>query len=237
MVKIRYSELQSGLHVSTSGQGWRTVIYLKPGLTTAERRAALIRVRSSSRMGHGPDLPPLGLAIALGTDALRTIAGNGLAAMRRHPVLLLPPLILLVSTGIVFVLMSFVTLTVPQHLQQAAGPPTGHRSRPAPTQVVGTDPGSHTDQEVSAPGTHGQGHGSHGGHGGSSPRPTLTPSTSPSSISSPPPGSSSSSPSPSPSTISQSPTPDPTPTPSPSPTPSSSSTCLQLGPLGLCVSL
>jgi hypothetical protein len=51
------------------------------------------------------------MAVAVSADRLRTTAGNGLAAMRGHPLLLLPPLILLVSAAIVFVLMSFVTVT------------------------------------------------------------------------------------------------------------------------------
>jgi hypothetical protein len=115
MVKIRYSELPAGLHVRAESRGRDTVIYLLPGLTPAQRRAALIRVRSSSRVGQGPRLPAASMALAIGTDRLRTTVTNGAAAMRGHPVLLLPPLVLLVSSAIVFVLMSFVTLTVPQH--------------------------------------------------------------------------------------------------------------------------
>src|ERR1700723_3335145 len=115
MVKIRYSELPAGLHVRAEARGRDTVIYLLPGLTPAQRRAALIRVRSSSRMGHGPRLPAASMAMAVGADRLRPTVPNGAAARRGPPVLLLPPLILLVSGAIVFVLMSFVTLTVHEH--------------------------------------------------------------------------------------------------------------------------
>jgi hypothetical protein len=239
MVKIRYSELPSGLHVSSSGQGRRAIIYLKPGLTPAERRAALIRVRSSGRMGHGPALPPLSMALAIGVDRVLTIARNGAAAMRRHPVLLLPPLILVVSTGIVFILMSFVTL-VP-HLSQAAGSSEGP-GRPKPAvQASGTSPDSPGDQQ--AAGGSGNSGAGHDGHGGPSPRTSATASTAPSRIQSPAPGSSGSTdPSPTPSSsTSGTPTPDPStsPSPSPSPSPSSSSsgTCIVVGPLGLCVTL
>jgi hypothetical protein len=132
MVKIRYTELPSGLHVSASTHGRRTIIYLKPGLTPAERHAALIRVRSSGRMGHGPRLPALGMAAALSADWIRTTTRNGAAAMRSHPVLLLPPLILLVSTAIVFILMSFVTLTTAPHQPEAvATAPSSGGTTPA----------------------------------------------------------------------------------------------------------
>jgi hypothetical protein len=239
MVKIRYSELPSGLHVRAAGEGWRTIIYLQPGLTPAERRAALLRVRSSSRMGHGPAVPPLAMMLAIGADQIRTTVQNGLAAMRRHPVLLLPPLVLLVSTGIVFVLMSFVTFTVHAHEQPQAAPTSGLRSGPGrPGGQGGSDPGSAVPGQASAPGSQG---GGHARHGGPSPRTRPAPSPAPSSIRSPvpgPTGRSGSSPTPSP-TATQSPTPgvSPTPSPTPSPSASSSGTCLQLGPLGLCVTV
>lgn len=122
MVKIRYSELPSGLHVRAMKHGRHAIIYLKPGLTPAERHAALIRVRSGSRMGLGPQLHALGMAVAIGADWIGTTTRHGVAAVRRHRVLLIPPLVLLVSAAIVFVLMSLVTLTQ------------------APSRVAGTDP-------------------------------------------------------------------------------------------------
>jgi len=111
MTKIQYSELPTGLHVAVDKQGRQTVIYLLPGLTRAERRAALTRVRRSSRMGHGPDLPPLSLAVGVGADRLRTTVRTGAAAMRCHPVLL-PPLVL-VSIGLVFALVTFARQPIP----------------------------------------------------------------------------------------------------------------------------
>jgi hypothetical protein len=240
MAKIRYSELPAGLHVSATRHGRRTIIYLKPGLTPAERRAALVRVRSSGRMGHGPELPPLSMAVAVGSDRLRTTLRNGAAAMRSHPLLLLPPLVLLVSTAIVFVLMSFVTLTLHRHPSAA----TGQNPAPVsvqPTQHAGSrpgEPGSAGGHHGSGPGDPAGGQSSRSGHPGASPRPSGSgPQPTPPSISSPipdPSGSTGPSPTPTPST-SGLPTPDPT--PSPSPSPSSSGTCLQIGPLGLCVTL
>ncbi len=115
MVKIRYSELPAGLHVAVEADGRGAIIYLLPGLTPAQRRAALIRARSSARMGQGPPLPALGMAAAVAADRARTTFINGAAAMRRHPMLLLPPLIVLVSGALVVVLTSIVTLTIPSH--------------------------------------------------------------------------------------------------------------------------
>ena len=62
MIKIRYADLPGGLHVRVEARGKDTIIYLLPGLTVAQRRAALRRARSSARMGHGPRLPAPGVA-------------------------------------------------------------------------------------------------------------------------------------------------------------------------------
>jgi hypothetical protein len=123
MVKIRYSELPVGLHVTTESDGRHTVIYLLPGLTPAERRAALIRVRSSARMGQGPDLPATGMATAVVADRMRMTARTVGAAMRAHPMLLLPPLIALVAGVVALTLMSFVKLTADQSAGSAGPPP------------------------------------------------------------------------------------------------------------------
>jgi len=106
MVKIRYSELPSGLHVAATADREDTVVYLQPGLTTAQRRAALIRVRSSARVGHGPTLPRRDMARAIAADRLHTTAHIGAAAARRHPVLFLPPVIAVLLSAIVFMFMS-----------------------------------------------------------------------------------------------------------------------------------
>lgn len=235
MVKIRYSELPAGLHVNVEYHGRDTIIYLQPGLTAEQRRAALIRVRSGARMGHGPSLTAVGMVTAVSADKLRTTIRNGAAAMRGHPLLLLPPLILLVSGAIVFVLMSFVTLTVPHH-DGTSGTVPGVviGSRHAPSQHGGSG------QLSGRPG------GDHGAPGSSSPgpvggpgptesaTPTLSSAPSPTPTTTGPTSSRpvlSGSPSPAPSSPSASPTPDPTPSQSPG------TTCLQVGPLGLCLHL
>jgi hypothetical protein len=140
MVKIRYSDLPAGLHVIAESDRRGTVVYLLPGLTSAQRRAALGRVRSSSRMGQGPALPATAMAAAIAADRVRTTARTGAAAMRGHPVLFLPPLIAVVVSGIAFMLISAVPVTAATHDKAAASLPTlpvgsgspsvGHRHHP-----------------------------------------------------------------------------------------------------------
>jgi hypothetical protein len=228
MVKIRYSELRAGLHVQAESRGRDTVIYLLPGLTPAQRRAALIRVRSSSRVGQGPRLPAASMALAIGADRLRTTVTNGAAAMRGHPVLLLPPLVLLVSSAIVFVLMSFVTLTVPQHDRAQSSTPS-YVVRPGTRPAHGSSSRQPSGHLVLAPSSSGPGTSDHGRR----PQPTASPTPALSGSASPIPVLSGPSPTASPTSATPSPTPDPT----PSPSESQSGTCLKLGPLGLCLTL
>jgi hypothetical protein len=126
MVKIRYSELPAGLHVAAAADREGTVVYLQPGLTSAQRRAALVRVRSSARMGQGPTLPRPAMARAIAADRVRTNARIGLAAARRHPLLFLPPVIVLVVSAIVTVFMWIQPLTVANQGNDAAVLPTLH---------------------------------------------------------------------------------------------------------------
>jgi hypothetical protein len=110
MVKIRYAELPAGLHVVTEERDGCTVVYLQPGLTPPQRRAALTFARLSARIGHGASLPAIDLAFALATDRTRTTGRNFVAALRRHPVLLLP-LVAVVSGVIVVTMLSVVTVS------------------------------------------------------------------------------------------------------------------------------
>jgi hypothetical protein len=145
MVRIRYAELPAGLHVTTEANRGDTVVYLQPGLTPAQRRVALIRVRSSARMGQGPALPALAMARAVAADRVRTTTRIIAAAMRRHPMLFLPPLIVLLSSAAVFVLTSFVPLMVAQ-------PPKSANVLPAlrVDDRQATGPHGHPSQEATA---------------------------------------------------------------------------------------
>lgn len=213
MVKIRYAELPAGLHVTAAGYGRDTIVYLLPGLTPAQRRAALSRVRSSARMGYGPRLPGIAVARALAADRARMTARYAAAAMRGHPGLLLPR-IAGVSAAIVLALFSFVTLTThpadrpagsnlpatvstpgqygSQNLYQIARPPIDQRERTA------RDARQH--RRASRDGQAGYQYPSESGW--SSARPSRS---------------------------------DPWRAPAPDPSPTAHGKCIKLGPLGLCV--
>ena len=88
MIKIRYrdsNELSPGLHAAAERHGRSTTVYLLSGLTAAERRAALRRLRLSARMGYCPRLPAAQLALALLVDRIRTTIGQAGAVFRLHP--------------------------------------------------------------------------------------------------------------------------------------------------------
>ncbi len=213
MVKIRYAELPAGLHVVAESERRGTVVYLLPGLTPAQRRAALDRVRSSALMGQGPPLPALATAVAISADRMRTTIRTSAAALRGHPMLFLPPLMALASGAIVVMLMSFATLTV--------APPGNTNPGQVPT--LGIDGGAQA-----ADGAHGDpsartAHHHRGLAGPGRPHRHLPSARS---ATAPVPYSPGATPAPSPS---------PSPGQSGSPSPSPSGTCLKLGPLGLCV--
>jgi hypothetical protein len=113
MVKIRYSELPAGLHVATEAGDRCTVVYLKPGLTKAQRKDALTVARRTARFGHGPSLPALDMAFALAADRTRTSARIVTSAMRHHPLLLLPVVALVAGIIAAGVLASSVMVTAP----------------------------------------------------------------------------------------------------------------------------
>jgi hypothetical protein len=122
VVKIRYTELQAGLHVDARTRGRDTVVYLVPGLTAEQRRVALTRARSLGRLGHGPRLSAASLAMAVGVDRLKTTFSNGAAAVRGHPILLIPSVI--VMSGTLFAFVSLAALAF--HLPAASGAAVGN---------------------------------------------------------------------------------------------------------------
>jgi hypothetical protein len=234
LIKIRYAELPAGLHVRTEASGRSTIIYLLPGLSPAERRAALLRARRGADMGYGPPLPASGVAGAVMRDRIRHTMRNGALAFRAHPLLLVPPLIIVASGTLMYIMMSAVTFTI--RAPQAGGP------YPQPGAAVGARPGD----RPSGPGLPGSrvgaltgpsgpagGHSGHSGPGGGhhrrpSPPPGSSPTPTPS-------GSAPGSPPPTSGPPGRSPSPLPTGSPTPSPSPSP--TCLDIGPLGICLKL
>jgi hypothetical protein len=233
VIKIRYADLPAGLHIQAEARGRDTIIYLLPGLTAAQRQAALRRARSSGRMGQGPGLPVAGVLGAVVVDRMRTTVRNGAAAMRGHPAILVPPLVIVTSAAVAYILLVSVNIRI--HDPQAGGPGTG---TPIPAAIA--PPGSKADDPGARPGptsrsTRGQsqrpahkGSGSGKGSTGGSPSPSPTPS----------PVRSTPAPSPSPSAAA-----DPSPTAggvnstgSGSGSPGAGGLCLDPGPPGVCQS-
>jgi hypothetical protein len=138
LIKIRYSSLPTGLHVRAEARGRHTFIYLLPGLTPAQRRAAMHRVRSSARMGLGPKVSAAGFTRAMAADSVRTTIRNGGAAMRMHPALLLLPVVLLVSTVVAYALMVTVSVRIQPDTAGPGAVPV------APAQGAGTTGASRT---------------------------------------------------------------------------------------------
>jgi hypothetical protein len=252
LIKIRYADLPPGLHVRAEANGRHTIIYLLPGLTHAERRAALLRVRRSASMGHGPRLPASRVAAAVARNRITATTRNGAAAFRAHPLLLLPPVLVVASATLVYVMLSAVSITFPH-----AGPGQPGALAPAPGQARAR-PGSSTGDQggPQAPGgqagpgsgpASGSGPGSESGSPGSVPGGGVagsgSPAPDPPDPGSPDPGSSapaSAPPGSSPTAAASASAPSPTPTgapaaPSPSPSPSSG-VCLNLIVVGVCVS-
>jgi hypothetical protein len=234
VIKIRYSELQAGLHASATKEGRHTVIHLLPGLSPAERSSAIDRLRASAKVGHGPKLHAIPLAVALIADRIKQTTGNAVAAARLHPTGVAIPAVVLTSGAILYALLVTVSvnLGLPATSDLAIGPlpvaaaPVSSGNTP-PARVVGQpadpvrgsrltgDQGSGTKARPSR-------------HQKSSPAPsTGSPSTQPTT------GSSSTA-SPSPSSSGS-----PTPTPSPSPTGHhhhhGNSACLNLLLIRLCL--
>ena len=85
VIRIRYKDLAPGLHGKAECCGRRTTIFLVPGLTSAQRNAALRRLRQEARRRCGPQLPVPQLVIALAADRVRVAFGGTAAVVRLHP--------------------------------------------------------------------------------------------------------------------------------------------------------
>jgi hypothetical protein len=91
------------MHAEAERQQRDIVVYLLPGLTVAQRKAALRRLRQAGSRGYGPRLPLTQLATALAVDRMRSGVGNTAAAVRHHPVGMLLPTVLAGALLAVFV--------------------------------------------------------------------------------------------------------------------------------------
>ena len=257
MIYIRYSaDLRPGLNASAECGRRGTTIYMLPGLTPAQRRAALRRLRQQGRMGLGPRLPGRRLAVALALFRIRNMAARASAVFRVHPAGSAVPLLLLSACVSVFVLTSVSVRIVPP--QAAGGGPAGLGAppRPVPSGQLG-NPAPLQAQPVAAgvpaqPGTGaaGQSGGVAGQHSpalpswpgappgattsGSPPGGTTPPGpatgSSPATGTSPPSGTSSA-----PASGPPGPGSSPSASPVPSPTGNGGAVCVTLGPIQVCV--
>ena len=105
MIRIRYKDLSPGLHGKAEYCARGVTIYLLPGLTGKQRKAALRRLRQEASRGCGPALPLPQLTAALGADWVRMGLKNTAAVVRLHPVGSLLP------TGAAGALMTLFVLT------------------------------------------------------------------------------------------------------------------------------
>jgi hypothetical protein len=127
VIKIRYSDLPQGRHAHVHMAGRRPVIYLLPGLSSAQRRDALDRLIRTSRQGYGPRLWAPGVRFAVTRDVTKTTARNALAAVRCHPAGS-TALAALIAAGVICYAF-FVTVTV-RFTAHPAGPPVAAPSGP-----------------------------------------------------------------------------------------------------------
>jgi hypothetical protein len=246
VIRIQYADLPGGLHARAEARGRDTIVYLLPGLTVPQRRAALRRLRSSALVGHAPRLPGPGVTRAIVAARVRTNARNAVAALRMHPGILAPPIVVVALAAVAFVLLVPVPVGIAR--SAAGGPAKAFGGLPpgASEPLAGSGGGLAIGLRGGSPGG-----GSSRPAGGSSPagrtaKPGHSPSPSGSSSPSASPSSAGPSASPAPGrgiinpfgsdpSPSPSPSPSPTPTPSPSPTATPDSLCIGLGLIGLCL--
>jgi hypothetical protein len=107
------------LHARAEYAGRSTTVYLQPGLSGAQRAAALRRLRQEARMGCGPSLPCARLVVACAADWIWRGARQLAAIVRLHPVGTLLPALLITAMAGLFVLASIPAL--PQPAEQARG--------------------------------------------------------------------------------------------------------------------
>jgi hypothetical protein len=120
VIKIQYADLPGGLHIRAVARGKDTIIYLLPGLTAEQRQAAMRRARSSGRMGQGPRLPAAAVAGAVAVDRIRATVRNSAAAIRGHPAIFVPPILIIVTAAVAYILLVSVSIRI--HEPQASGP-------------------------------------------------------------------------------------------------------------------
>jgi hypothetical protein len=108
VIRIRDKDLSNGLHAKAhnSARQCRITIYLQPGLTGNQRKAALRRLRLEASRGYGPALPASQLSLALGADKMRVTFRRVTGVIRLHPAASLLPAVITSTLVALFVLVS-----------------------------------------------------------------------------------------------------------------------------------
>src|ERR1700753_472549 len=125
MIRIRYRnayEFSPGLYAAAERRGRTVTIVLMPGLPTAERDAAVRRLRQSGQMGHGPRLPAVPLAFARFADRIRTAIAQGRAVFRTHPAGTTGPVMLISAGAIAFIVLAGLSIRILRQPRGAARP-------------------------------------------------------------------------------------------------------------------
>jgi hypothetical protein len=97
VIRIRYRDFSAAaggvtwLYGRAERSGAGTVVYLLPGLSAGQRRAAIRRLRQEASRGLGPPLPPAQLLLAIAVDRVRATFGIAVAVIRLHPAAALLP--------------------------------------------------------------------------------------------------------------------------------------------------
>ena len=154
MIRIRYrevSELRPGYHADAERDGRATIVYLLTGISTAQRRKALRRLRTWAGRGQCPPLPRWQLAVALAADRVRH-ARAGLAV---HPATATVPVMVVSLAAIVYLGLTTVSVHV---LPRGAALPPSTGAEPA-VPAAGGAPASQPPGPATryAPGTPGAG--------------------------------------------------------------------------------
>ncbi len=168
MIRIRYKNLSPGLHGTAERSRRRTTVYLLPGLTGGQRRAALRRLRQEASRGYGPALPELGLAFALAADRFRMGLRHAVAVVRLHPAGSLLPTML---AGVLMALFVLASMSVRMGQAPQAAPGGGLAAAGSPivvgSPVLASEAGSRGPGAAARGAAGGGGTGGGGGGGGS----------------------------------------------------------------------
>jgi hypothetical protein len=136
MIRVRYKDLSPGLHGKAVRSARCTTVYLLPGLTGGQRRAALRRLRQEASRGCGPELRGPDLAVALAADRFRVGMRNTAAVVRQHPAGSLLPTAFAAALMALFVLASVSARMV--QMQQSA--PAGGLVAPPAAPTIAARP-------------------------------------------------------------------------------------------------